>query len=365
MTDKQHTIANLLRASLVAAGLLGLAACTAPGGPTSDGRSGEAAAQVERYDVTAIRTVQRRLNALGYDAGPVDGAYGPKTRAGILAFQRARGLEPTGVPTGRLLAALKTAPERATDGDRTATASSTRRAGGASDSAQNASGPGDGGPGDGGPAGTERSASGTPDAPRNLGVRIAPDIAAHGDQGASDASEATETAARKPGTAEGEPAAGAQSAKAAGDPDAAAQAPGASEQAAAGAPAAAAGNKAGGAKSADDQGDPTSGSKPDLSQIELTGTTWRIAGGPNRAILVTLKPDGAVDAPVGDWAWQRDGRKIRLSFDSGSRSQSTRTGELVNRDRIEGEARDNFGRSWSWHASRVAQSAAKKSTANR
>ena len=135
--------------------------------------------------------------------------------------------------------------------------------------------------------------------------------------------------------------------------------------AAAGAPAAAAGNKTGGAKPADGPADPTSDSNPDLSEIELAGTTWRIAGGPNRAILVTLKPDGDVDAPVGDWAWQRDGRNIRLSFDSGSRSQSTRTGKLINRDRIEGEARDNFGRSWSWHASRVAQSTANTSTANR
>jgi len=106
MTDKQHTIANVLRASLVAAGLLGLAACTAPGGPASDGRSGEAAAQVERYDVTAVRTVQRRLNALGYDAGPVDGIPGPSTRAAISRFQRANGLIADGFASKQVLEKL-------------------------------------------------------------------------------------------------------------------------------------------------------------------------------------------------------------------------------------------------------------------
>ena len=36
--------------------------------------------------------VQLRLRALGYDAGPVDGITGPRTRAAIEAFQSARQL---------------------------------------------------------------------------------------------------------------------------------------------------------------------------------------------------------------------------------------------------------------------------------
>jgi N-acetyl-anhydromuramyl-L-alanine amidase AmpD len=35
----------------------------------------------------AVRVVQRRLNELGYDAGPVDGHYGPKSAAAVRAFQ--------------------------------------------------------------------------------------------------------------------------------------------------------------------------------------------------------------------------------------------------------------------------------------
>ncbi len=38
-------------------------------------------------DAPTVMYVQLRLRALGYDAGPVDGIAGPKTRAAIKAFQ--------------------------------------------------------------------------------------------------------------------------------------------------------------------------------------------------------------------------------------------------------------------------------------
>src|SRR5690606_4846607 len=59
-------------------------------------------------DETA-RLVQIRLNALGYDAGPPDGAIGPRTRRAIAAFQADRGLPADGVPGRSTLAALETA----------------------------------------------------------------------------------------------------------------------------------------------------------------------------------------------------------------------------------------------------------------
>lgn len=39
-----------------------------------------------------VKTLQRLLNALGYDCGAVDGSFGPATRAAVVAFQKAKGL---------------------------------------------------------------------------------------------------------------------------------------------------------------------------------------------------------------------------------------------------------------------------------
>ena len=42
------------------------------------------------------REVQRRLSLMGFDPGPVDGVFGPRTRRAIERWQRARGFAPTG-----------------------------------------------------------------------------------------------------------------------------------------------------------------------------------------------------------------------------------------------------------------------------
>lgn len=44
----------------------------------------------------ALRRAQERLNAQGFDAGPVDGAMGPRTRSAIQRFQESEGLPITG-----------------------------------------------------------------------------------------------------------------------------------------------------------------------------------------------------------------------------------------------------------------------------
>ncbi len=45
---------------------------------------------------TDIRVLQNRLNALGYDAGPADGMFGPRTRTALKTFQTDHQLSPTG-----------------------------------------------------------------------------------------------------------------------------------------------------------------------------------------------------------------------------------------------------------------------------
>jgi peptidoglycan hydrolase-like protein with peptidoglycan-binding domain len=50
-----------------------------------------------------VRDIQSGLNAQGYDAGPVDGLMGSRTRHGIEAYQRDNGLLVTGQPSASLL----------------------------------------------------------------------------------------------------------------------------------------------------------------------------------------------------------------------------------------------------------------------
>lgn len=53
-----------------------------------------------------ILQIQQLLKQKGFDPGPLDGLYGPKTKAGIQAFQQANGLPVTGAATFDLLQRL-------------------------------------------------------------------------------------------------------------------------------------------------------------------------------------------------------------------------------------------------------------------
>ena len=48
-----------------------------------------------------VRAVQRRLTALGYDVGDIDGIFGAKTRAAVILFQKDNGCTRDGVITAR------------------------------------------------------------------------------------------------------------------------------------------------------------------------------------------------------------------------------------------------------------------------
>jgi lysozyme len=53
-----------------------------------------------------VRLVQAALVRAGFDPGGIDGSFGPRTRAAVMAFQRHRGLEVDGVVGPRTRAAL-------------------------------------------------------------------------------------------------------------------------------------------------------------------------------------------------------------------------------------------------------------------
>lgn len=54
----------------------------------------------------AVKSLQRRLTALGYWCGPVDGRFGTLTRYAVIALQKAAGLPRTGVAGARTQSAL-------------------------------------------------------------------------------------------------------------------------------------------------------------------------------------------------------------------------------------------------------------------
>lgn len=56
-----------------------------------------------------VENTQRQLASLGLDPGPIDGDMGPKTRAAVVAFQRANGLNADGIIGPRTIAALRQA----------------------------------------------------------------------------------------------------------------------------------------------------------------------------------------------------------------------------------------------------------------
>jgi surface antigen len=70
-----------------------------------DGPSSTAAPAASGADLTAA--VQGELNASGYDAGPADGRYGPRTGNAIRAYQYNNGLAQDGRPSVALLDHLR------------------------------------------------------------------------------------------------------------------------------------------------------------------------------------------------------------------------------------------------------------------
>lgn len=53
-----------------------------------------------------VTTLQEKLTELGFDLGKVDGAFGPSTKAAVMAFQQSKGLSDDGVAGPDTLAAL-------------------------------------------------------------------------------------------------------------------------------------------------------------------------------------------------------------------------------------------------------------------
>jgi hypothetical protein len=73
--------------------------------PADDLRAG-APASAAMHDAGLVRSAQQALNDRGFDAGPVDGQWGPSTQAALRDFQQSNGLPQTGSLDARTINAL-------------------------------------------------------------------------------------------------------------------------------------------------------------------------------------------------------------------------------------------------------------------
>jgi len=47
---------------------------------------------VSTHDASLVREVQQALNEKGFNPGPIDGKWGPRTQAALTKFQRSQGI---------------------------------------------------------------------------------------------------------------------------------------------------------------------------------------------------------------------------------------------------------------------------------
>jgi hypothetical protein len=87
-------------------GFVGHEGTDAKGRPPSNPNSSYNKSSVPAASDDTVRSAQSALNAQGYDAGSVDGQYGPATRNALLKFQADKGLAQTGALDSATLGAL-------------------------------------------------------------------------------------------------------------------------------------------------------------------------------------------------------------------------------------------------------------------
>jgi len=56
------------------------------------------------HDAATVRHLQQQLAQRGYDPGPIDGQYGPRTRAAVEEFQRSQGISAQGLDPATMTA---------------------------------------------------------------------------------------------------------------------------------------------------------------------------------------------------------------------------------------------------------------------
>lgn len=82
-------------------------AAAAPSGQQKQQQPQAQPTETARFDKPWVKEVQTHLTGLGYNPGPIDGAFGSKSKKAISAFQQERGDAVTGLPTPTVMQALR------------------------------------------------------------------------------------------------------------------------------------------------------------------------------------------------------------------------------------------------------------------
>jgi peptidoglycan hydrolase-like protein with peptidoglycan-binding domain/DNA invertase Pin-like site-specific DNA recombinase len=109
----EAAVARFQRAAgLAADGIVGAATRRALRQATA-GRLTQGAGYAQPGGSPRVQRLQRQLKRAGFDPGPVDGRFGPRTEAALARFQGRKGLPATAVVDPRTRRALSPAPDRA------------------------------------------------------------------------------------------------------------------------------------------------------------------------------------------------------------------------------------------------------------
>jgi len=81
-------------------------AALAVSGAATLASANDASKQMSSSDSSSITQLQQALNDKGFNAGPVDGVSGPKTKAALKQFQQSQGIAASGKADNQTLAAL-------------------------------------------------------------------------------------------------------------------------------------------------------------------------------------------------------------------------------------------------------------------
>lgn len=99
--DKLMVIKKFILCSIIVVTAALQFSCATTGGTKATG-------SLERLETQkAVQNAQSMLKDLNYNVGTVDGLYGPKTRAAILAYQKDQSMQVNGIVSNRLLSALR------------------------------------------------------------------------------------------------------------------------------------------------------------------------------------------------------------------------------------------------------------------